>query len=126
MAQYLAFTAPVAVATASENGSAYSVEAYFDDLFTEVFSGKLTPQRKSLQRAIVTLATKRSASAKPADNKNDSFCFGEWAAPTQQSVDIAASSEVAVYRTAFLEKVRKYSARHKHNPHFAYLYSLTK
>ena len=125
MAQYLAFTAPVAVATASENGSDYGVEEYFNDLFDQVFSGRLTPQRKSLQRAIVTLATKRNAPAKPAESKNDSFCFGEWAAPTQQSVDIAASSEVAVYRTAFLEKVRKYSARRKHNPHFAYLYSLT-
>lgn len=126
MAQYLAFTAPVAVATASENGSDYDVEAYFNDLYDRVFSGKLTAQRKSLQRALVTLAVKRSAPAKPAESFNDSFCFGEWADPGQQSVDIAASSEVAVYRAAFLEKVRSYSARNKRNPHFAYLYSLTK
>ena len=127
-ATYLAGAAPLAVATASLSGSTYAVEDYFEDLFDAVFSGKLTPQQKSLQRALVSQLVKKGtpAAALPSaqERKLDEVCFGEAQVPTQGSVDVSASSEVNVYSDAFLGRVKKYCRSRRSNAHFAYLYKL--
>ena len=125
VAQYLAGSAPVAVATAQSNGSTYTSEAYFEDLFDAVFhGGKYTEAEHVLQRALITFLTRRSAPAKTQENKNTGFCFGEDTPPTQPSVDVAAQSDTAVYRLAFLQKVKKWTRSRRNNPEFAYIYSL--
>lgn len=129
VALYLSNSAPVAVATAFANGSDYDVSQYYDDLYKELFVSrrKLSPQLKTLQRSLVTAMCRRSTSAaKPAVPREGGICFGESVQPSQPSVDISHSSEAAVYREVFLKRVSRYARQHKSNPHFAYLYTLTK
>lgn len=124
--RYLASSAPLAVATAQANGSAYTTARYFDDLFRLVFhDGRFTPAEKALQRALVTSLIRREA-VSPQERKGDeSFCFGEADTPTPASVDVSAENETAVYRLAFLQKVRKWTKRRRSDADMAYLYSLT-
>lgn len=125
VAQYLAGSAATAVATAESNGSAYTSEAYFDDLFDIVFhTGQFTEAERVLQRALISTLTRRATPAKPQENKDADFCFGEDTVPTQPSVDVSAQSNTAVYRHSFLQKVKKWCRVRRNNPDFAYLYSL--
>ena len=125
VAQYLSGSAPVAVATAQSNGSTYTSEAYFEDLFDAVFhGGAYTEAEHVLQRALIPFLPRRSAPVKPQESKNTGICFGEDIPPTQPSVDISAQSDTAVYRHAFLQKVKKWTRTRRNNPEFAYIYSL--
>lgn len=127
----LASAAPLAVSTAVANGSAYSLEEYFDDLFSMLFhSGRLTSQEKTLQRSIVSGMSRAAAPqpAKPASLDDGEFCFGEAISPTQSPVDVSAVNETAGYRLQFLRKVakmagkRRSSARPGERAHYEYLY----
>lgn len=125
VANYLAGEAPLAVATAQSNGSAYTSEDYFDDLFAVVFhSGNYTEAERVLQRSLISYLTRRATPSKPQESRSASFCFGEDTLPTQPSVDVSAQSDTAVYRLAFLQRVKKWCRSRRNNPDFAYIYSL--
>lgn len=105
---------PLGIATALQNGSAYSLSAYYDDLFRLLFhKGRLTPQERALQRGLVSNMGRTAGGTVPrATLDEDDFCFGEAESPTQSSVDITAANENAGYRLQFLRKVEK-AARHR-------------
>lgn len=125
--RYLAVSAPLAVATASVNGSEYGTEAYFDDLFRCVFHrGRYTLAEKALQRALVqSLCTANSTAVPPASTTTlDDMCFGEDQSPQQASVDVSASAETSAFRLVFLKRVKRMAEKQHGQAHFDYLYSL--
>jgi hypothetical protein len=115
LANNLAGGTPLGIVTATQNGSGYSLDEYYDDLFRLLFhGGALTPQERALQRGIVSSLGRSAGGAAPKaalDGEND-ICFGEAVSPTQSSVDVSASNENAGYRLQFLLRVEK-AARHR-------------
>lgn len=112
-------------ASLSEEGEAYSLSGYYDDLFEALFSEKRpSSTMMTLQRGIVTLCAKSAgissrtsfadSQAQDAEGPED---FGEDRAPYQKAVDIKAIDNKAGCSTLFLRKLAKLSdKRRRHGP----------
>ncbi|MGN1215939.1 MAG: zinc-dependent metalloprotease [Candidatus Cryptobacteroides sp.] len=141
MASQLVTDAPGRItlaASLSEDGEAYSLSEYYDDLFVTLFSEKKPSSTiMTLQRGIVTLcaksagvSSKTSFAEESTEGQEVAEEFGEDRAPYQKAVDIKAIDNKAGCSTLFLRKLAKLSdKRRRHGPseyraHYEQLYRI--
>jgi len=136
LAVRLAGQAATGVMLSSLNGGDYTVEAYFDDLYDEVFRGRLTPSMKALQRELVSYLSRSTGTFLRSSGKaledsvpyGNEACFGDADGPIQRSVDPGAADETKAARLEMLVKVKKMAAsKRKSGPektHYEYLYRI--
>lgn len=148
VAKALASTVPTNVMLASAvpgTGRRYTVNEYYDDLYSEVFASsiagrKLTSEEKTLQREVMTASSKDvksmlskslteddEYSAEPMWCGFDDTSLGEGDSPYQKSVSVQSIDETDGCRIVFLNKVkalassRRSSAPAEDKGHYEYL-----
>ncbi len=148
VAKALASTVPTNVMLASAVSGTdrrYTVNEYYDDLYSEVFASsiagrKLTSEEKTLQREVLTASSKdvksmlsKSLTGDDEYSAESMWCgfddtfLGEGDAPYQKSVSVQSIDETDGCRIVFLNKVkalalsRRSSAPAEDKGHYEYL-----